>query len=265
MPTSYAATIEEMCASPENSMGFIPGLGYVLANQLCGVDVAYKAVRFGNDVYWAQILVRDGDIQSLADLNGKKWAIPTPVRPRATWPFCPSLRKTASSRARRWKPAVTPARVRTVYNGEPTSPRPSSVAAQARGRGTLEVRRRARHSGRSHRQLRTQRGRLKLMCGDWRVLDARASLEEAPDVVQKVKILALARHSQRHALLLARLPRRAAPRSWARWPPSPGRHVEMKSIGNQDYGWTGINPATDAEYDVVRADRTSGADVGGLG
>ncbi|MEZ4583507.1 MAG: PhnD/SsuA/transferrin family substrate-binding protein [Caldilineaceae bacterium] len=109
VPTSYAATIEEMCASPENSMGFIPGLGYVLANQLCGVDVAYKAVRFGNDVYWAQILVRDGDIQSLADLNGKKWAIPTPVRPRATWPFCPSLRKTASSRARRWKPAVTPA------------------------------------------------------------------------------------------------------------------------------------------------------------
>ncbi|MEZ4583506.1 MAG: hypothetical protein R3A10_18035 [Caldilineaceae bacterium] len=27
----------------------------------------------------------------------------------------------------------------------------------------------------------------------------------------------------------------------------------MRSIGNQDYGWTGINPATDAEYDVVRA------------
>ena len=26
-----------------------------------------------------------------------------------------------------------------------------------------------------------------------------------------------------------------------------------ESIGNQDfYGWTGINPATDAEYDVVR-------------
>ncbi len=55
VPTSYAATIEEMCASPTNSMGFIPGLGYVLANQLCGVDVAYKAVRFGSDVYWAQL------------------------------------------------------------------------------------------------------------------------------------------------------------------------------------------------------------------
>ncbi|MEZ4674455.1 MAG: hypothetical protein R2932_09445 [Caldilineaceae bacterium] len=57
MPTSYAATIEEMCASPADSMGFIPGLGCNLANQLVIVDVAYKAVRFGSDVYWAQILV----------------------------------------------------------------------------------------------------------------------------------------------------------------------------------------------------------------
>ncbi|HXF60318.1 MAG TPA: PhnD/SsuA/transferrin family substrate-binding protein, partial [Caldilineaceae bacterium] len=77
VPTSYAATIEEMCASPTDSMGFIPGLGYVLANQLCGVDVEFKAVRFGWDVYWAQILVqRDSDIDSIEDLNGKKWAYP---------------------------------------------------------------------------------------------------------------------------------------------------------------------------------------------
>ncbi|MBI3360922.1 MAG: phosphate/phosphite/phosphonate ABC transporter substrate-binding protein, partial [Chloroflexi bacterium] len=77
IPTSYAATIEEMCASPDDTMGFIPGLGYVLANQLCGVDVAYKAVRFGFDVYWAEVLVkRDSDIKELKDLNGKKWAYP---------------------------------------------------------------------------------------------------------------------------------------------------------------------------------------------
>ena len=71
VPTSYAATIEEMCASPTDTMGFIPGLGYALASQLCGVDVAFKAERFGFDVYWAQILVpRDSDIQSLEDLEG---------------------------------------------------------------------------------------------------------------------------------------------------------------------------------------------------
>ena len=47
VPTSYAATIEAMCASPENTIGFIPAQAYVLANQSCGVQVALKSVRFG--------------------------------------------------------------------------------------------------------------------------------------------------------------------------------------------------------------------------
>ena len=51
VPTSYAATVEEMCASPADTMAFIPGLGYAIASQLCGVDVAFKAIRFGYPVY----------------------------------------------------------------------------------------------------------------------------------------------------------------------------------------------------------------------
>src|SRR5688572_12290068 len=31
VPTSYAATIEAMCAAPDKTIGFIPALGYVLA------------------------------------------------------------------------------------------------------------------------------------------------------------------------------------------------------------------------------------------
>ena len=76
VPTSYALTIEEMYASPENTMGFIPGLGYVLASDRCQVDVSVKAIRFGNSVYWAQILVpRDSDIDSIDDLEGLSWAL----------------------------------------------------------------------------------------------------------------------------------------------------------------------------------------------
>src|SRR3990172_6924048 len=74
VPTSYAATIEETCASPDDTMAFIPALGYVLASDLCGVDVSFKAVRFGFPVYWAQFLVaRDSDIDSLEDLDGLTW------------------------------------------------------------------------------------------------------------------------------------------------------------------------------------------------
>ena len=79
VPTSYAATIEEMCAAPDRTMAFIPGLGYVLASNLCGVDVAFKAVRFGYDVYWAQFLVqRDSGLETLDDLAGLSWAYPDP-------------------------------------------------------------------------------------------------------------------------------------------------------------------------------------------
>jgi phosphonate transport system substrate-binding protein len=75
--SSYAATIEGMCAAPDTSMGFIPAQGYVLASDLCGVTIELKALRFGYDVYWTQFIVpRDSDIMTLADLEGKKWAYP---------------------------------------------------------------------------------------------------------------------------------------------------------------------------------------------
>jgi phosphonate transport system substrate-binding protein len=75
--SSYAATIEAMCAAPDTSMGFIPAQGYILASDLCGVTIELKALRFGYDVYWTQFIVpRDSDIMTLADLEGKSWAYP---------------------------------------------------------------------------------------------------------------------------------------------------------------------------------------------
>jgi phosphonate transport system substrate-binding protein len=53
VPTSYAATIEAICASPDDTIAFIPALGYVLANERCGVQVGLASVRFGWPVYWA--------------------------------------------------------------------------------------------------------------------------------------------------------------------------------------------------------------------
>jgi phosphonate transport system substrate-binding protein len=78
VPTSYAATIEAMCAAEEDTMGFIPGLGYVLGNEKCDVEVALATIRYGRTAYWTQFTVRrDSGITSLADLEGKKWAVPS--------------------------------------------------------------------------------------------------------------------------------------------------------------------------------------------
>ena len=77
VPTSYAATIEEMCASPDDTIGFIPALGYVLANNRCGVTAGAAAVRRGLSWYASQYVVPfDSPAESLEDLAGATWCIP---------------------------------------------------------------------------------------------------------------------------------------------------------------------------------------------
>lgn len=77
VPTSYAAVLEEMCASPDNTMGFIPAQAYVLGSDKCGVEVSLKSLRFGYTEYWTQFIVaRESDIGSIEDLAGASWAYP---------------------------------------------------------------------------------------------------------------------------------------------------------------------------------------------
>ncbi|MCK5923847.1 MAG: PhnD/SsuA/transferrin family substrate-binding protein, partial [Methylococcales bacterium] len=77
VPSSYAATIEEMCASPDDTIGFIPAQGYILANNRCGVTVGAASVRFGLSWYAAQFIVpADSEAESVEDLADKTWCIP---------------------------------------------------------------------------------------------------------------------------------------------------------------------------------------------
>jgi len=257
VPTSYAATIEEMCASPTDTMGFIPGLGYVLANQLCGVDVAFKAVRFGSDVYWAQLLVRrDSDITTLADLNGKKWAYPDPGSTSGYLAILPLLTENGIEPGETLEAGGHTGAVRAVYNNEAdfastfyTPPlKPEGEPAWQPG-DAVDIPDELVDS------CAPNDDGSQLLCDGWRVLDARASLrQEAPDVVQQVRILAISPAIPNDTLSFA-----------PDFPADLRSQIEEalvafaqtetwnQSIGDQDfYGWTGINTASDAEYDVVR-------------
>ena len=119
VPTSYAATIEEMCASPTDTIGFIPALGYVFASELCGVDVSFKAVRRGFDVYWAQILVaRDSDIKELKDLNGKKWGFTDPGSTSGYMVPLAMFQEAGITPSESVETGGHPQAVKAVYNGE---------------------------------------------------------------------------------------------------------------------------------------------------
>jgi phosphonate transport system substrate-binding protein len=257
VPTSYAATIEEMCASPSDTIGFIPAFGYVLANDLCGVDVAFKAVRRGWGVYWTMIVVgRDSDIQSLADLNGKKWAYPDAGSTSGYLVPTVMFKEEGITPGETLEAGGHPESVRAVYTGEADfatafySPYSAPEGGTKWDRGMdpevpVDVNTCALNDDKSQ-----------LLCEGYRVLDARANIrEEFPDVVQMVRILSLSPDipndtmsfgpefpADLRAQIEEALTAFAETEEWG------------TSIGSEDfYGWSGLEAATDAEYDFIRA------------
>jgi phosphonate transport system substrate-binding protein len=249
-------------------MGFIPGLGYALASQLCGVDVAFKAIRYGFPVYWAEYLVaRDSEYQTLADLEGATWGY---VDAGSTSGYMVPTVELADA-------GITPGdqvqtgghnqTVTAVYNGEvdfgtvfysvPLNPDGKSAFTWADYKdGKITSLDQYEVPADVIPNCAPDAEGKKLLCDGWRVMDARANIRtEAPDVVQKVRILAISQVIPNDTLSFG-----------PEFPADVRTQIEDalvafaqteawgSSIGSSDfYGWTGIEPATDAEYDVVRA------------
>lgn len=256
VPTSYAATIEEMCASPTDTMGFIPGLGYALASQLCGVDVAFKAVRFGYDVYWAQVLVpRDSDIQTIEDLEGLNWGYPDPGSTSGYMVPLVMLQEAGVTPGEQVETGGHNQAVQALYNGEVEfstsfySP-PTDVDT---GEAVFDP-----NSPEIPDDLIDSCGLNadgNLVCGNLRVRDARANIRtEAPDVIQELRILTISPEIPNDTLSFGpEFPEDLREEIEVALVAFAGTEAWGESIGNQDfYNWTGISPATDAEYDFIR-------------
>jgi phosphonate transport system substrate-binding protein len=271
VPTSYAATIEEMCASPTDTMGFIPGLGYALASQLCGVDVAFKAVRFGYDVYWAQILVqRDSDIDSIDDLNGLKWGYGDPGSTSGYMVPLVMFNEAGVTPGEQVQTGGQNQSVQALYNGEVdfattfySPPTDVDTSESVWSEESPDI-----PDDLVDSCALTDDGGA-IVCGNLRVRDARANIREAaPDVVQKLRILMISPEIANDTLSFG-----------PEFPADVRANIETalvafseteawaESIGHQDfYNWTGITPATDAEYDFIRSMvEATGLTLEGLG
>lgn len=251
VPTSYAATIEAMCAAPETTMGFIPALGYVLASNKCGVEVGGAAVRYGLSWYTLQYLVaRDSDITSLADLNGKKWAVPD--RGSTSGFLYPSveLKALGVEPGEVIEAGGHPGAVLAVYNGEvdfgtsffsPPLTDPAWIFGQdPEPYDYMSV-------------VRNEQGRA--FAGDVRVLDARINvLETAPDVFEKVRILSLGEQIPNDTVSFGpEFPEGLRARIMNALVVFAGSEACGESICSSDfYGWTGVEPVADPFYDPVR-------------
>lgn len=251
VPTSYAATIEAMCASPEDTIGFIPALGYVLANNRCGVEVGAAAVRFGLSWYAAQVLVqRDSDIQSLEDLNGKKWAVPD-LGSTSGFLYPSVMFQDAGIEASEIVEAGGHGQsVLAVYNGEvdfstsffspPLTDPAWQFGNEPEPYDPTSV-------------IRNDEGRC--FADEVRVLDARCSVAEtAPDVFEKTRILTLSPQIPNDTM------------SFSPEFPAELRDVIVEAVvefaasdacaesicSDDFYNWSGLEKVTDSFYDPVR-------------
>ncbi len=256
VPTSYAATIEEMCASPEDTIGFIPALGYVIANQLCGVQPGLAAERRGWNVYWTGFFVaRDSEFETLEDLNGATWAYPD-AGSTSGYLYPSSIFSDLGVELGETVEAGShTASVLAVYNGQadvataffsaPLLPEGKWTPTDAPDVPDDVVESCAPNADEE------------LWCGEYRVLDARGTTTgDAPDIVQQVRILTLSKEIPNDTMSFS-----------PEFPEGLKQTILDALIGfisldneacalslchENFYGWTAAGPIADENFDGVR-------------
>ena len=257
VPTSYPAAVEEMCASPDDTMAFISGFAYAIANEKCGVDVAFKAIRYGNFEYWAGFITRrDSGIETIEDLEGKTWGYGE-ASSTSGYIFPRVLMNEAGVAPS--EEVLTGGHTQTVssvYNGEVDfgtvyyTPWGSPEGVEDWEYGddpdvpddVVE-------------SCAVSEDGEDIFCGGYEIRDARPNIrEEAPDVIQMVGMPFVSPGIPNDTLSFG-----------PDFPTDVREDIEAallefqndplweETIGSKDfYGWTGIAEATDAEYDIVR-------------
>ncbi len=264
VPTSYAATIEEMCASPGDTIGFIPAQGYVLANERCGVTVGAAAVRFGLPWYAAQIVVRaDSGIETLEDLDGKTWGVPDFASTSGYLYPSAMFAEMGIEPGEIVETGGHSNAMLAVYNGEVDfataffSPPllPNYERQWQYGVDDPEIWREAGES-----PVRNEEGRTFVAGGPdeggYRVLDARSSVADtAPDIFDVTRILALTPQIPNDTVSFGPdFPLALANDIVDALVEFTATDACEQSICSEDfYNWSGLEPVSDSFYDPVRS------------
>ena len=78
IPTNYISVVESF-GSKRADIGVMNSFGYLMANEKYGATAKLRVIRYGHDYYQGQIIAhKDSGIESVKDLQGKKFAFTDP-------------------------------------------------------------------------------------------------------------------------------------------------------------------------------------------
>lgn len=255
--SSYASTIEEMCASPTNTIGFIPAQGYVLASDLCGVDIQLKSLRFGFTEYWTEFIVpRDSEANDVFDFAGAKWAYPDATSTSGFLVPSGIFQKFGIKVGESFEAGGHSAVVRAIYNGEADfgtvffspqidadknviwdgTPEGADITEELVETCVLDADGNIECSGEYPR-------------------DARRNIrEEAPDVIQKVKIVTLSDPIPNDGMAFGpEFPADLKADIVAAMVAFADSDPDAFATAFDAYSWSGVAETSDAEFDSIRA------------
>jgi phosphonate transport system substrate-binding protein len=201
------------------------------------------------------IVRRDGPIQSMSDLTGKKWAYPDAGSTSGYMYPLYMFKLNGVSPAEKVEAGSHDAAVRALYNGEVDFATafysPPLVDGKSMGADALKTPDVPDDLVASCAN--TDDGK-NVVCGNYTVEDARRNLrKEVPDAVQKLKILAVTPAIPNDTVSFGpKFPKSLQEKIMQALFDFAANDAEGFTAAFQAYSWTSINPATDAEYDAIR-------------
>jgi phosphonate transport system substrate-binding protein len=257
VPTSYAATVNEMCAGSDNTIGFIPATAYVLGNDLCDIEVAMKSLRFGFTEYWAEFIVpRDSTATTIADLAGLKWAYPDAGSTSGFLVPSGMFEQGGIVPGESFEAGGHSATVRAVYTGEAEFGTvffsPSIDADDAVLWDGTTVNADVPDDLVDSCELDADG---QIDCGGVFPRDARRNIrEEAADVIQKVKILELSQPIPNDTVSFSPdLPQDIREKFIGALVDFAANDNDQFKVAFDPYSWGGLELTNDAEFDFIRS------------
>jgi phosphonate transport system substrate-binding protein len=260
---SYEALVEEMCVSPADTIGFLPAMGYVLANQRCDVQAANTAVRFDLPWQMGMIVARaDSGIRTLEDLAGKTGAVPDALSLTRDLYFQAQLTELGVALPTLVEYESDTSALLAVYNGEVdfaiASYMPPILPYNERtwvyGQDSPELWRQLGIAPERHPV-----GYIVVIAdpedGGYRVRDARSGLfDTVPGIFNETRIIAISAPVPNDTIAFgADFPLALARRLTPIFNAFAASDQCVQSLCSTDfYGWSGLVAVTDADYEPLR-------------